>query len=71
MVSQSKLYIEAKRGIVNKLTLNGTSLDSPSIVGASIWEISDWTTRLRDAGAGVDDVREVGAWLNGVLATQP
>ncbi|CAI6079518.1 unnamed protein product [Clonostachys chloroleuca] len=68
---ESKLYIEAKRGIVNKLTLNGTSLDSPSIVGASIWEISDWATRLRDAGAGVDDVKEVGAWLDGVLATQP
>ncbi|VUC31280.1 unnamed protein product [Clonostachys rosea] len=69
--SQSKLYIEAKRGIINNLKLNGTSLESPSIVGASIWEISDWATRLRDAGAEVDDVQEVGAWLDGVLATQP
>lgn len=63
------MHFEARRGIIEAFSVDGTEITSPSLIGASVHDITDWATRLSQAGARLD-VPVVGAWMDGVLGTQ-
>ena len=67
---KSQIYLEAKRGIIEKCSINRIETDSPALVGANIHDIDAWGARLAQAGLASADADELSAWMEGVLATR-
>lgn len=68
--AQSQVSFEAKRGVIEKCTINRVETESPTLIGASVHDISDWGARLAQAGLTAADAGKLGAWMEGVLGTQ-
>ncbi|KAF4430185.1 putative lipoate-protein ligase A [Colletotrichum fructicola] len=67
-----KLSFESRHGLIQQFALEGLSSAQPqalseSMINSQIWEIDDWTRRLRDGGLDAGDSSTVGPWLNSLL----
>jgi hypothetical protein len=62
--------LEAKRGIIEKCSINHVQTDSPALVGANVHDIDAWGARFAQAGLASTDADKLGAWMEGVLGTQ-
>ncbi|KAI8234191.1 hypothetical protein K4K55_004903 [Colletotrichum sp. SAR 10_96] len=67
-----KLSFESRHGLIQQFALEGFSSAQPqtlseSMINSQIWEIDDWTRRLRDGGLDAGDASTVGPWLNSLL----
>ncbi|KAF4852074.1 putative lipoate-protein ligase A [Colletotrichum siamense] len=70
-----KLSFESRHGLIQQFALEGLSSAQPqtlseSMINSQIWEIDDWTRRLRDGGLDAGDASTVGPWLNSLLGTR-
>ncbi|GKT87702.1 lipoate-protein ligase A [Colletotrichum tofieldiae] len=67
------LTFEARHGLIQKFSLSGLSSGgevnslAESMVNSQIWEIDDWTQRLRAGGLNGKDAATIGEWLNSLL----
>ncbi|GJC83646.1 putative lipoate-protein ligase A [Colletotrichum liriopes] len=70
------LTLEARHGLIQKFSLSGLSSGgeanslAESMVNSQIWEIDDWTQRLRAGGLNGKDAATIGEWLNSLLGTK-
>ncbi|KAF0322318.1 putative lipoate-protein ligase A [Colletotrichum asianum] len=67
-----KLSFESRHGLIQQFALEGLSSAQPqtlseSMINSQIWDIDDWTRRLRDGGLDAGDASTVGPWLNSLL----
>ncbi|KAJ4144369.1 hypothetical protein LMH87_003253 [Akanthomyces muscarius] len=69
---QERIHFEAKQGIVERFHVEnnkGARKDLSSLVGATMYNIRDWSAQLADAGVASQQARHIGDWLNGILGT--
>lgn len=45
------------------------ALPVDGLIGTTIHDVQDWTNHLRDAGVQLDNIQDVGLWMNHVLGT--
>ncbi|KAG6131576.1 hypothetical protein E4U38_003878 [Claviceps purpurea] len=69
-----KLYFEARHGLVEKFRVREPSqqseLGEDLLTQTSLQDISDWASRLREAGLSSAESRQLGSWMNEVLGTE-
>ena len=63
------MQFEARRGVIERFSVDGVEVTSPALSGASVHDIDDWTARLGEAEVQLD-ASAVGAWMDGVLGTR-
>ncbi len=70
--NQERIHFEAKQGVIERFHIEnskGARKDLSSLVGATMYNISDWAAQLADAGIASQPARHIGDWLNGILGT--
>ncbi|KAM3508355.1 hypothetical protein MY11210_006754 [Beauveria gryllotalpidicola] len=70
---EERIHFEAKQGIVERFHIEnskGAQKDVSSLVGATLYNIDDWSVRLADAGLASQQAQHIGDWLNGILGTE-
>jgi len=66
----SHIYFEAKRGIIEKCSINRVQTDSPALIGVNVHDIDAWGVRFAQAGLASADADELGAWMESILGTR-
>ncbi|KAJ4261680.1 hypothetical protein NW762_007118 [Fusarium torreyae] len=71
----TKLRFEARHGVVDKFTAEGSSspgaeTDLSALVSSSIYSVSSWSAQLSQAGMTDNDATKVGPWMDQVLGTE-
>ncbi|KGQ09818.1 hypothetical protein BB8028_0004g07630 [Beauveria bassiana] len=70
---EERIHFEAKQGVIERFHIEnskGAQKDVSSLVGATLYDIDDWSARLADAGLASQPAQQIGEWLNGILGTE-
>ncbi|KAM3455512.1 hypothetical protein MY3296_002223 [Beauveria thailandica] len=70
---EERIHFEAKQGVIERFHIEnskGAQKDFSSLVGATLYDIDDWSVRLADAGLASQQAQHIGEWLNGILGTE-
>lgn len=66
-VDQTPLRFDARQGVLERFVIAEQGIES--LVGTNIQDVQDWTTQLKEAGTSINNVEQVGSWMNQVLGT--
>lgn len=69
---QNHIHFDSKQGIIEKFrigTTAATTNEVASLAGTSLYDVPDWTVHLRNHAVALDNVQDVGSWMNYVLGT--
>lgn len=70
------MHLSARHGVIEDMSIkhsNGAAmngLDASMFQGASVWDMTNWTESLNQAGLGDDVSREAGEWLDGMFGAE-
>ncbi|KAJ6788059.1 hypothetical protein PWT90_10110 [Aphanocladium album] len=70
---QERIHLEAKQGVIERFHIEnnkGAQKDLSSLVGATMYNINDWSAQLADAGIASQQASQIGEWLNGILGIE-
>ncbi|OAQ69752.1 lipoyltransferase [Pochonia chlamydosporia 170] len=66
-----KVHFEARHGVIERFGVGERqNFNQEQLISSSIQDVSDWQSRLSQAGLGSKDANQIGIWMNQVLGTE-
>ncbi|KAK8141315.1 Biotin/lipoate A/B protein ligase [Beauveria asiatica] len=69
-IRQGYAEMSSRAWLYGQTPRKGAQKDFSSLVGATLYDIDDWSVRLADAGLASQQAQHIGEWLNGILGTE-
>ncbi|TQV94299.1 hypothetical protein V2A60_002665 [Cordyceps javanica] len=70
---EERIYFEAKQGVIECFRMEssmGAQKELSALVGTTMYNISDWSAQLAEAGVASQQAQQIGGWLNDILGTE-